>query len=76
MALRTLAARQKPLRSGSAGDLSTLGLAHRPLLWVRVSSGLRLTVTPSPALHPYVRPSIHPSPRSQDLPDDVLGTHR
>lgn len=63
MALRTLAAQQRPLRSGSAGGLSTLDLARRPLLQVRANSGLQLTVTHPPSIHL----STHPT-HSKGLP--------
>ena len=73
MALRTLAAQQKPLRSGSAGGLSTLDLARRPFLQVRANSGLQLS---HPSIHPSIHPPIPHIVRAYQLPGALLGTYR
>lgn len=76
MALRIQEAQRRPLRSGSAGDLSTLGPAHRPLLQVRASRRLHLSVTFSPAIHPSLHPPIPRVVRADHALGSVLGVCR
>lgn len=76
MALRTLEAQRRPLHSGSAGDLSTLGPAHRPLLQVRASRRLHLSVTLPPAIHPSLHPRIPRVIRADHALGSVLGVRR
>lgn len=77
MALRTRATQQRPLHSGSAGGLSTLGPAHRPLLQVRASHRLHLLVTQFiSTIHLSLHPSIPHIVRADHMLGSVLGVHR